>query len=108
MTSFPVDVVLLLALVVTSTVVVMLYLKLRQLSASQLEYERALNETAAALDTAREAITVLNREGRSIIVTLGTKIDEAQGLIGELERRQYPVSTPRAGTGRPVSYERRS
>ncbi len=42
MTSFPVDVVLLLALVVTSTVVVMLYLKLRQLSASQLEYERAL------------------------------------------------------------------
>ncbi len=51
---------------------------------------------------------MLNREGRSIIVTLGTKIDEAQGLIGELERRQYPVSTPRAGTGRPVSYERRS
>lgn len=105
MTSFPVDLVLLVALVVTSTVVVMLYLKLRQLSASQQDYERALDETAAALDTAREAIIVLNREGRTIISTLGTKIDEAQGLIGELERRQY---TPRTGPGRPVSYERRS
>lgn len=108
MTSFPVDLILLVALVVTSTVVVMLYLKLRALSASQTEYERAIGETAAALETAREAMAVLNREGRTIITTLGNKIDEAHTLIGELERRQFPVSSPRGGTGRPVSYERRS
>lgn len=107
MTSFPVDIVLLLALVATSTVVVMLYLKLRALRVSQLEYEHALGETVAALDTAREAVATLNRDGRNLILTLGKKIDEAQSVIVELDRRQYQAP-PARGQSRPISYERRS
>ncbi|MEP9375431.1 hypothetical protein ABLE91_01860 [Aquabacter sp. CN5-332] len=105
MTSFPVDLVLLAALVVTSTVVVMLYRKLSALRTSQTEYEHALGETVAALNTAREAVDVLNRDGRSLIVSLGSKIDEAQSLIIELDRRQH-VPAGRI-PARPVSFDRR-
>lgn len=106
MTSFPVDLLLLVALVVTTTVVVMLYLKLRALRVSQMEYERALGETVAALDTAREAVATLNRDGRTLIMSLGNKIDEAQSLIVEIDRRQFQAP-PARGQGRPISYERR-
>ncbi|WP_127090870.1 hypothetical protein [Aquabacter cavernae] len=107
MTSFPVDLVLLVALVITSTVVVMLYLKLRSLRVSQAEYEHALGETVAALDTAREAVALLNKDGRNLILSLGKKIDEAQSVIVELDRRQHQAQ-PGRGPARPISYERRS
>lgn len=106
MTSFPIDLLLLVALIITSTFVVMLYRKLRALRASQSEYEQALGETVAALNTAREAVGLLSRDGRNLILDLGTKIDEAQSLIVELDRRQYmPAGGASARSG---SFDRRS
>ncbi|TCT07939.1 hypothetical protein [Aquabacter spiritensis] len=95
MTSFPVDLLLLAALVVTSGLVIMLRRRLKALRASQADYEQMLGKTTAAFEAAREAVIALNGEGRALVTDLGSRIEEAQRLLAELDRRDRAAAPQR-------------
>ncbi|GGF47853.1 hypothetical protein GCM10007301_03940 [Azorhizobium oxalatiphilum] len=87
MISFPVDLVLLVALVMTTACVVVVYRKLKALEAHQAHYERILKESSAALITAHQAIAALNTDGRELLFSLGGKIEQAHAAIAEIDSR---------------------
>jgi len=86
--SFPADTLLLCALIATSTCVVLMYFRMKRLDSSHAEYRRAFVQTSAALDAAREAMSALHLDGRAVIVTLGSRIDEANAAIAAIDARR--------------------
>lgn len=77
--------VLFLALVLTSVIVVTLYLKLKKLDAYHAEYKLVFDQTAEALGSAREAVRSFSTEGRELLEALSARIDEARAVLVELE-----------------------
>ena len=95
MTSFPVDVILLIALVLTTTCVVLVYRKLKVLEAHQADYQRVLAESASALMEAHRAVALLNTDGRELLFSLSGKIEQAHEAIAEMDRRNPSVRRAR-------------
>lgn len=86
MTFSPAEAVLFVALVVTSGCVVLMYLKLNELSTVGRHYRLALHDSAAALGEARDAVALLNNDSRELISALCTRIGEAEALVARLDR----------------------
>ncbi|MBZ6079349.1 hypothetical protein [Microvirga puerhi] len=79
-----VNIILLIALVVTSVCVTAMYLKLRRLSSYHVEYKRILDQTAAALVSVNAAVQALNHDGKSTLIALGERIDEARTVLSDI------------------------
>ncbi|MBF9235656.1 hypothetical protein [Microvirga alba] len=85
MMSSLVNIVLFLALVITSVCVLGMYRKLKRLDAYHSEYKRIFDQTAEALGSAGAALRAFTTDGRDVLDALGTKIDEAKVLLSELQ-----------------------
>ena len=90
-----VEIVLLLALVVTSACVVPMYLKLKRLDRTQAEYGRIFAQSGQALDSAGAAMRSFSTEGRAILEDLTVKIDEARKILSDLEASRREVAALR-------------
>jgi uncharacterized protein (UPF0333 family) len=77
--------VLFMALVTTSVIVAVLYLKLKRFEAHQAEYTRALEGTAGALLAAEGAVRSFGSESKETLSALGQRIDEAKILMAEMD-----------------------
>jgi hypothetical protein len=88
MTFSPADLVLLTALVATSTCVLLLHRKLDALRHSQSEYRTALADSTRALDRAREAVSDLSRDGQNLVLSLCLKIHEAETVLRQMDREE--------------------
>lgn len=99
MTFSPAEAVLFVALVVTSGCVVTMYRKLGELSRTGRNYRLALNDSAAALAEARDAVALLNDDSRVLLGELCERIGQAESLLGRIERaeRRHADPLPRAG-----------
>ncbi|BAF86640.1 hypothetical protein AZC_0642 [Azorhizobium caulinodans ORS 571] len=87
--------VLLVALVMTTACVVLVYRKLKELEAHQAHYERVLAESSAALISAHQAVCALNTDGRELLFSLGDKIEQAHEAIADLERNSLALRRAR-------------
>ncbi|OYX08330.1 MAG: hypothetical protein B7Z15_15095 [Rhizobiales bacterium 32-66-8] len=96
MTFSPGDLLLLAALIATTVCVVMVYRRLKRLDTLNADYERALAQASTALNTARDALTTLNHDGREVLVLLAGRIDVAHDLIAELDARTAAPAPRRA------------
>jgi hypothetical protein len=103
MMSSLVDAVLLVALVLTSACVVVMYRKLRRLDAYHQDYQRILAQTATALEAARSAVESLQVDGRELVSALGRRIEEARAVMAEIDEKRAALGgpAPRAGNAAP-------
>ncbi len=96
MTSYPVDIILLIALMITTTCVILVYRKLKELEAHQADYQRVLAESATALVSAHQAVALLNTDGRELLFSLSGKIEQAHEAIAEMDSRDTALRRARA------------
>jgi hypothetical protein len=78
---------LFVALVATSTIVAVMYRKLKRLDAYHAEYKAIFDQTAEALSSAQKAVAGFSQESRDTLVALGAKVEEAKILINEIGAR---------------------
>lgn len=88
MTSFPADLILLAALVVTTASVALLNRRLKAVDRLNADYGKALAEASSALICARDALDTFGRDGREVLVLLAGRIDTAHALLAEIDARQ--------------------
>ena len=94
MTSYVIDGVLLLALLLTSLRVGAMYRELKRLRGYQAEYVEIFGNTSRAADHIGDAIRHLAREGRAILERLEMRMEEARDLTRQLEMAaRAPVET---------------
>ena len=94
MMSSIVNVVLFVALLLTTASVVQMYRKLTKLDRLHTDYERILSETATSLDAARTAVTAFHLEARDTVAELGREIEVARRLIAEIDARSAAAARP--------------
>ncbi|MFH3478301.1 hypothetical protein [Xanthobacter variabilis] len=87
MISSPVDILLLVALLATTVSVVVLYRRLARLDRLNADYGRALEDAANALTAARDSLQTFSADGREVLTQLSSRIDDAHGVIAELDAR---------------------
>lgn len=87
MTSYLVDAILVLALLVTAVRVSQMHRELVKLRRDQVQFCGIMGEAANAFETIVKTVNDLNRHGSRLIQLLGTKIDEAREVIAEIEER---------------------
>ncbi|MFG1400464.1 hypothetical protein [Xanthobacter sediminis] len=87
MISSPVDILLLAALLATTVCVVTLYRRLSRLDRLNADYGRALADAAQALTAARDSLQTFSTDGREVLSQLAKRIDDAHGVIAELDAR---------------------
>lgn len=87
MISSPVDILLLAALLATTVSVVVLYRRLARLDRLNADYGRALEDAAKALTAARDSLQTFSTDGREVLTLLSKRIDDAHGVIAELDAR---------------------
>jgi hypothetical protein len=98
-----VNIILFLALVLTSVCVLTMYFKLKRLDAYHAEYKLIFDQTAEALGSARDAMRAFNAEGKDVLSALGTRIEEARSILSELESaRGNPAGTVQAAPTREI------
>ncbi len=85
MTSSLANIILFVALVVTSAMVALMYRKLKRLDRYHAEYQRIFDKTGAALIGAQNAVANFGSEGRETLTLLGTRIEEAREVARQLE-----------------------
>jgi len=102
MTSSLVNLILFVALVITSICVAAMYFKLKRFENHHAEYNRAFAKTSEALSKAGDAIRILNQDGQQILLSLEQRIEEAREMIRALE------SIRSAAEGRPSHLEQRT
>lgn len=93
MISFPVDILLLAALLATTACVILLYRRLARLDRLNRDYGRALDDAARALTAARESLQTFSNDGREVLTQLSKRIDDAHGVIAELDARTGDTDT---------------
>jgi predicted nucleic acid-binding Zn-ribbon protein len=94
MISYLIDGVLLLALLLTSLRVGVMYRELKRLRGYQAEYVEIFGNTSRAADHIGDAIRHLSREGRAILERLEARMEEARDLARQLEMAtRAPVET---------------
>ncbi len=87
MISYLIDAVLLVALAATSVQVGLMYREIRKLRRHDGEYREILGATSEALADVEAAVRDLNAHGAQVVMALGSRIEQAQAMIGELEER---------------------
>jgi hypothetical protein len=92
MMSYVIDGVLLLALLLTSLRVGMMYRELKRLRLYQSQYLEVFGETSRAADHIGEAVRNLGKEGRDLVERLGASIEDGRELAKRLEAATRPSS----------------
>lgn len=85
MTSSLANIILFIALVITSGMVALMYRKLKRLDQYHAEYKQIFDQTGAALLGAQNAVSSFGSEGRETLLLLGTRIEEARDVAKQLE-----------------------
>ncbi|GGB53747.1 hypothetical protein GCM10011316_27220 [Roseibium aquae] len=85
MISALVDGLLLIALVATTYKMVAMYRELKRLGAYHDDYQRIFDQTAIALDGIEVSIQELNVKGSQVLNALGSRMNDARDLIGEID-----------------------
>lgn len=96
MTSSLAEAVLFLALVLTSGVVAATWRELRRQHGYRREFARILMETSAALEGIDRTVREFDQRGNSMLKALGSRIDQARQVLGEIDR----LAPPCTDTGR--------
>ncbi|WP_068316808.1 hypothetical protein [Polycladidibacter hongkongensis] len=78
MTSYLIDGVLFLALMITTWRVTVMYRKLKDLAAYQQEYTRAFEQSSEAMDAVGLSLQEIRVRGEEILKALGERIDDAR------------------------------
>ncbi|MGQ7792586.1 hypothetical protein ACUN0C_09275 [Faunimonas sp. B44] len=99
MTSYLVEGVLLIALVVTSARVAAMYRELKRLRAHHEAYERVFEETRRALGGLERAIEDMNGRSGETLAALGERIDEGRAVVEALDGRLRTAAALGAGRG---------
>jgi len=86
MTSYLVDAILLVALVLSSYRLAVIHRDIKRFRRHQNGYERALSKTSEALVDVGRAIQGINVEGVATVNALSLKIEEGYTLLAELEK----------------------
>jgi Na+-transporting NADH:ubiquinone oxidoreductase subunit NqrC len=79
------NVILFLALVTTSIMVAVMYVKLKKLDRYHAEYQQIFDRTGEALKGAQTAVMSFGAEGKETLAMLGTRIEEAKAVAMQLE-----------------------
>ena len=87
MTSFLIDFVLLVALVLTSIRVGRMYRELRRLRRLQDEYRSVLDQTGSMLTCVQDTVRDIKEQGGEVLCSLGTRLDEARVVLAALENQ---------------------
>jgi hypothetical protein len=87
MTSYLVEAILLVALLVTAVRVTQMQRDLKKLRRAQADFCSTLGEAASAFDTIVRTVNDLNCNGTHLIHLLGVKIDEARRLMADVDRQ---------------------
>jgi hypothetical protein len=77
--------ILFLALVTTSVMVAVMYVKLRKLDRYHAEYRQIFDRTGKALEGAQTAVMSFGTEGKETLALLGARIEEAKAVAQQLE-----------------------
>jgi hypothetical protein len=85
MTSSLANIVLFVALVITSGMVAMMYRKLKQLDRYHAEYNQIFEKTGSALLSAQDAVSNFSSEGRETLLLLEARIEQARNAAKQLE-----------------------
>lgn len=98
MTSYLVDTILLVALILSSYRMAIIHRDIKRFRRHQNGYERALSKTSEALVDVGRAIQAINVEGIAAVKTLSIRIDEARGVISSMEKL-FSAEAARAYSG---------
>lgn len=79
------NIILFIALVVTSAMVGVMYRKLKRLDQYHAEYRQIFDKTGEALMGAQNAVAKFGSEGRETLSLLGARIEEAKATSQRLE-----------------------
>jgi hypothetical protein len=79
------NVILFLALVTTSIMVAVMYMKLKKLDRYHAEYQQIFDRTGDALKGAQTAVMSFGAEGKETLALLGSRIEEAKAVAAQLE-----------------------
>jgi Na+-transporting NADH:ubiquinone oxidoreductase subunit NqrC len=79
------NVILFLALVTTSIMVAVMYVKLKKLDRYHAEYQQIFDRTGEALKGAQTAVVSFGSEGKETLAMLGARIEEAKAVATQLE-----------------------
>jgi len=79
------NIILFIALVITSAMVALMYRKLKRLDQYHQDYQRIFEKTGAALLGAQNAVANFGSEGRETLALLGARIEEAREVAKQLE-----------------------
>jgi len=79
------NIILFLALVTTSIMVAVMYVKLRKLDRYHAEYQQIFDRTGEALKGAQTAVMSFGTEGKETLAMLGARIEEARAVAAQLE-----------------------
>ena len=85
MTSFLTDMVLIVALIITSWRTGFMYKELRRLRSAQSAFGKSLEESDAAINRAAHAVIVLKSEGVRTLAALESRVHEAGEAIERLD-----------------------
>lgn len=91
-----VDVILLVALLVTSVSAFMMHRKLSRLQHYHDRYEALLKQTGDALDSASAAVASFTRDGQTVMSDLGTRIETARSVLSDLDAKSNAIEAQRA------------
>ncbi len=83
--SFLANLILFLALVTTSIMVAIMYVKLKKLDRYHAEYQQIFDRTGEALKGAQTAVMSFGAEGKETLAMLGARIEEAKAVATQLE-----------------------
>jgi hypothetical protein len=95
------NLILFLALVTTSIMVGVMYVKLRKLDRYHAEYQQIFDRTGEALKGAQAAVVSFGTEGKETLALLGARIEEAKAVATQLEtltREASRQTKPRSGS----------
>ena len=85
MISYLVDAALMVALVITSVKMVAMYRELKRLGGYHADYQRIFDQTTLALDGIEVSIQEINVRGAQVLNALGSRMDDARGIIADIE-----------------------
>lgn len=87
MASYLVDLVLLVALLVTTVRVTIMHRELVNLRTSQGDFAHLLGQTSKAVDDMISMVREFSDDGKQLVTVLGSKIEEARKAIVDIETR---------------------
>ena len=94
MISYVVDAVLLIALVLTSCLVAVMYRELKRQGDHRREHSRALAEATAALAGIDRAVKDIHSTGGEVLAALGNRVAEARELLVEMRSLEFAAPRP--------------